>query len=180
MPELIKTLDTNIDSVNLTPNNALTLYKTSTLHIWSIQSNKFHSLREYFHAAFNTEPQFKKMFFHDKYRLIQLSPTRAYLIFENPTLPHTTKNYLTMLTDVSHGYCELCLSGPQCFEFVSLYVSADLTKAVMQNTGYIRCRFGQYSCLFYWDDHHQIRILIERSYAQSLHDYLNCLILRHE
>jgi sarcosine oxidase gamma subunit len=162
------------------PDASLTIYETDQLNIWSVQSNHLHSLEDYFLGTFNAEPQIGRMFFSDEWRLIQISPNRAFLISEQSTPLQSTTNYKTMLTDVSHGYCELCLSGEFSFDFVGLYISVDLNKALIRGKDNLRCRFGQYSCLLYWDNSDQVRVLIERSYARSFRNYLDHLLKRHD
>lgn len=180
MPESIEIHGATGGLIKPMPDSDLSVHETNGLHIWSVQSNHLHSLKDYFQEKFSAKLRTGQMLLLDDWRLIQVSPGRAFLITAKPTLPPTSARYETMLTDVSHGYCELCLSGKQSFDFTSLYLSADLNKVASMDTNSLRCRFGQYNCLLYWDDIDQVRILIERSYAQSFRDYLNHLMLRHD
>jgi|TARA_B110000971_G_scaffold142234_1_gene145420 heterotetrameric sarcosine oxidase gamma subunit len=157
----------------------LSVHENALGSLWSVQSNKSNSLEDFVQATFSTELDQGVILQKDDYRLIQLSPYRALIISEAIALPQAIANYESMLTDVSHGYCELCVTGKQAIEFLRLYISADMAKAIDSGSFSLSCLLGQYSCILWWHDINEIHILVERSYAQSFRNYLNHLIQRY-
>ncbi|MCP4433845.1 MAG: hypothetical protein GY806_22985 [Gammaproteobacteria bacterium] len=157
----------------------LSINEISTRYIWSIQSNHSHNLADYVQQVFKEKPQSGSVLQQNQWRFILLSPSRGFLMSESLALPQADAAYNTLLTDISHGYREFCLTGGQPFEFAGLYVSVDLNNTIDKKTGSLRCRLGQYACLLWWDDNTNLHILVERSYAQSFGEYLNHLLLRH-
>lgn len=83
-----------------------------------------------------------------------------------------------MVTDISHGFCELSLTGSNAIEFLNSYTTVDLTGTGNPSGRNLRCLLGQYRIILYWDDANDVRILIDRSYTQSFVDYLDILYQR--
>jgi heterotetrameric sarcosine oxidase gamma subunit len=158
---------------------ALSVHEHALRPIWSIQSNQSYSLEDFVRATFNTELNPERLLQQGPNRLIQLSPYRALMVSESPAISQAMAQYESMLTDVSHGYCELCVTGKQSFDFLRLYVSANMSKVIGAGSFSVNCLLGQYRCLLWWDDSSQIHILVERSYAQSFRHYLSHLMQRH-
>jgi sarcosine oxidase gamma subunit len=83
-----------------------------------------------------------------------------------------------MVTDISHGICELSLVGDQALDFLGNHTSANLKDPRVTETRNLRCLLGQYPVILWWDQVADIRLLVDRSYAQSLCDYLKHLMQR--
>jgi len=109
-------------------------------------------------------------------RLLKLWPQRAWLLAHRQSLPAEVGAFEDMMTDITHGVCEFRLGGEHAWAFLGSYTSVDLTAPV--DSGCRRCLLGQYSLVLWWDDTGDIRLLIERSYAQSFYDYLAQLMAR--
>lgn len=147
-------------------------------YLWSVQPNREHDLRALTQGVFGAAPQFGKMLCIDSLRLLHLWPHQVYLLHTQPALPASLDEYASILTDISHGFCELGLSGDRALEFVDSHCSADLMAAHIDETRNRRCLLGQYRIILWWDQPDDIRILVERSYAQSFCDYLDQLMQR--
>jgi len=160
--------------------SGLSIYEVETRRIWSVQANQANSLGTFITTVFNANPQPGRMLLCDRLRLLQLWPHKAYLLSDLPKLTSTIATFETMLTDISFGFCELSLSGDLVFDFVKPYVSVDLSSTNLRESRNLRCRFGQYSILLWWDDPAELRILVDRSYAQSFRSYLEHLMQRHD
>ncbi len=76
------------------------------------------------------------------------------------------------------GFCEFRLGGEQALDFLGSYSSASLTEHGGSAKRSLRCLLGQYPVVLWWDDSANVRLLVERSYAQSFYDYLASLMVR--
>ncbi len=157
-------------------NNSLHIRQQMIGGLWSVRANASHDLDCFSNSLFNQEIHFGEMLTDSKLRLIQLWPSAAYLLAEQPGLPDEANQFTNMITDISHGYCAVNLSGENALTFLGCYCSADLQKATRQC---LRTRLGHYPLLIWWDSITEFQLLVERSYAQSFIDYLNLLADRN-
>jgi sarcosine oxidase gamma subunit len=156
----------------------ITLTETKGYGLWSVHDNRDHCLSKLVQAVFGETPRPGKMLTNNSFRLIHLWPHKAYLRSTESSLPGPLNDFNSMVTDISHGFCELSLLGNNPFEFLNSYTSADLTATSTTASCNLRCLLGQYPIILWWDDTAEIRILVDRSYAQSFCDYLAQLYLR--
>lgn len=156
----------------------ITLTETKGYGLWSIHDNRDHGISKLTQAVFGETPSPGKMLTNHSFRLIHLWPHKAYLRSTESSLPEPLDDLNSMVTDISHGFCELSLFGNNPFEFLNSYTSADLTDTSTAASCDLRCLLGQYPIILWWDDTAEVRILVDRSYAQSFCDYLARLYLR--
>jgi hypothetical protein len=145
--------------------------------LWSLQGNRKTPLADLVGALFATQAQFGEPLQGAGLCLLPLWPQRALLLAEHASLPADASAFEALVTDVAHGYCQFRLRGAQAFDFVASYVSVDIA-AQRDAAACRRCRLGQYTVILWWNDHRDIRLLLERSYAQSFADYIDVLIAR--
>ena len=157
-------------------NADLTLTEVEILSLWSIQGNQQQDLAEFVIAVFSESVANCAMKTTGGLRLLKLWPKRAWLLANRHSLPVEIAAFEALMTDITHGVCEFRLGGADAWAFLASYTSADLTAPV--DTDCRRCLLGQYPLVLWWDDIRDIRLLIERSYAQSFFDYLAQLMTR--
>ena len=159
----------------------ISISEIDSRHLWSVQASRKVSLSDFVRNCFNAQWQpGGTMLVLPEWRLLQLWPHKAYLMSEIPNLPENILEFKSILTDISHGFCELSIRGKNAFNFVSPYLSTNLYSSEISKTRHLRCRFGQYSILLWWDDVDDLRIIVDRSYAQSFRNYLLQLMQRHD
>ena len=156
----------------------LSLREIDVRGLWSIQSNATYNLDSFSKAGFNQTLAFGAMLKTDGLRLIRLWPQAAYLLSDDYALPDSITHFDSMITDISHGFIELILSGGNAPAFINDYCSADISQPAIVNAGTLRTRLGQFDILLWWDDITDIRILVDRSHAQSFVSYLQSLSSR--
>ena len=159
-------------------NSEFSIIEIEDRYLWSIQANREHDLRGFAQAVFAETVQLGSMLTVDSLRLIHLWPHKAYLMSAQPSLPGLAHEFSPMMTDIGHGFCELSLAGDDAFEFLGTHTSADLMDTRIAATRNLRCMLGQYQVILWWDQVSDIRILVDRSYAQSICDYLGHLMQR--
>lgn len=142
--------------------------------LWSIRSNANHDLNLFCQKLFNRDIRFGEMIAADSLRLIQLWPGAAYLFSDHPELPEVASEFESMITDISHGFCTIKLTGDNALTFLNNYCSADII-----NSQCLRTSLGQYQILIWWDVPSELQILVDRSYTRSFTDYLNALTIRN-
>ncbi len=145
---------------------------------WSVQSGRDQELDSFSRALFGQPTAIGTMRGEETLRLIRLWPHRALLLSTNPLLPAAVKEMADMASEVGHGVCQLGLAGADAHAFLGGYVSVDLATAGIGAARCVRCLLGHYPIMLWWDDIHDIRILIDRSLAQSFGDQLQQLALR--
>jgi sarcosine oxidase gamma subunit len=145
--------------------------------LWSIQGSRESSLSNFETALFDASAGIGNMLHSVSLRLLRLWPHQAYLLADNQPLPASVPEFESLMTDISDGYFEFRLSGEQAFSFIANYLSADLAKSDL-GSACLRCRLGHYVVILWWEDRHQLQLLIERSYAQSFADYIESLMAR--
>jgi sarcosine oxidase gamma subunit len=180
MPENTNRTAATLDSTSSLQNVDLTICEIENRFLWSVQPSRRQSLSEFAQAVFNTGLRSGEMLARESTRLIHLWPHKAYLLSDQATLPTPADPFAAILTDISHGYCELSITGELALLFVNSYTTANLTAPDTSNSCNLRCQFGQYSVLLWWDDSTDIRLLLDRSYAQSFRDYVEHLIRRRD
>jgi sarcosine oxidase gamma subunit len=156
----------------------LSLKENINSSLWNVQGNAVHSLESFSLRLFDHEIVVGETLTRKGLRLIRLSPHSVYLHSDNNDLPDLDIRFETMLTDVSHGFCDLSLSGEQSFEFLNSYLSVNLNTAPISEAQVVRAGLGQFETLLWWEQRDTIHMLIDRSYAQSFGDYLNNLSQR--
>jgi sarcosine oxidase gamma subunit len=145
--------------------------------LWSIQGNRESSLSNFETALFDASAGIGSMLHSPALRWLRLWPHQAYLLADNQPVPASVPEFESLMTDISDGYCEFRLSGEQAFDFLANYLTADLAKSD-SGSACLRCRLGHYVVILWWEDRHQLQLLIERSYAQSFADYIESLMAR--
>ena len=157
-------------------NADLTLTEIEILSLWSVQDNHQRDLAEFVMAVFADTVPPCGMTSARGLRLLKLWPQRAWLLAHRHSLPAEVAAFENLMTDITHGVCEFRLGGEHAWAFLGSYTSVDL--AASEDSGCRRCLLGQYPLVLWWDDTGDIRLLIERSYAQSFYDYLAGLMTR--
>jgi hypothetical protein len=156
----------------------ISIREIENLHLWSIQPDRNQDLPAFGQAIFAEVPRPGEMLGNNSLRLIYLWPHKAYLLSTESALPGPSDDFNSMVTDISHGFCELSLTGNCLLEFLNSYTSANLMDAGIANSRNLRCLLGQYQVILWWDEITNIRILVDRSYAHSFCGYLENLSLR--
>ncbi len=151
----------------------LDLKEISQRGVWSIRSNANHDLNSFAGVVFNQQLKFGEMIKTGSLRLIQFWPQAAYLISDELFLPDSVSAFDTMVTDIGHGFCEFSLSGDRAVSFINDYTSVDINQNNIGRNRTVRTNLGHFSILLWWDEATDIHILVDRSYAQSLVDYLH-------
>ena len=147
--------------------------------LWSIRANASHDLNGFCKNLFNQGIHFGEMIVADNLRLIQLRPRAAYLFSEQTELPAIASNFENMITDISHGFCTIKLTGQDALAFLNNYCAADLGQANIKANQCLRTNLGHYQILIWWDASYEVHLLVDRSYAHSFIDYLNALANRN-
>ena len=156
----------------------LNLKEISPHGLWSIRSHSIHDLNGFARVVFNQQLKFGEMITAGSLRLIQLWPQAAYLITDELFLPNSASAFDTMVTDIGHGFCEFSLTGVGAPGFLNDYTSVDLNHENINSNRTVRTILGHFSILLWWDEATDIRILVDRSYALSLLDYLQNIAVR--
>jgi heterotetrameric sarcosine oxidase gamma subunit len=154
-------------------NGGLKIVEIIDQKIALIQPNNQFDLSMFSQSVFSREITMGKMLIDDQLRLIQLSPKSAYLI---GNAPQPLNSFNSMITDISHGYCQLELSGQQAFKFINSYTPAYLNNNNIAQPKTAKTLLGHFNVILWWDSHDKIKLLIDRSYAQSFNNYLHALI----
>ncbi len=114
----------------------------------------------------------------DSLRLTQFAPDKAYLFSDQLQFPGKAVDFELIATDISHGICQLLLSGDDALEFLNAYTTVDLEDESITTARCVRSRLGQYAITLWWDRPSDIHILVDRSLAPSLGSYLHALSVR--
>ena len=178
MAEQIRRQAATLLTSSQTLNSGLSICEIEERHLWSVQANRNCDLAVFAKTVFGDALQFGEMLAADPLRLLHLWPHKAYLLSAQPELPDSLHQFSSMLTDISHGFCELGLAGGQALEFLAGHASADLTQTRIAESRNLRCLLGQYQVTLWWDRLDDIRILVDRSCAISFCDYLEHLLQR--
>ncbi len=178
MTDLIKRETVTDGGVIQSPNSSLVLNEIVDRFLWSVQPDHKGNLSVFTEAVFATAPRPGEVLKKDSLRLLYLWPHKAWLISSTAELPHTVDDFCGIMTDISHGYCEFRLGGEHTLEFLGSYSSANPADQCAGAKRSLRCLLGQYPVLLWWDDIADIRLLVDRSYAQSFYDYLASLMAR--
>jgi len=160
------------------PDSSLALSEIADRFLWSVQAERKDSLDAFTVAVFATAPRPGEVLQMDSLRLLQLWPHKAYLLSSSPELPRALDDFGGIMTDIGHGFCEFHLGGEHALDFLGSYCSADLVGQCGGERRSLRCLLGPYPILLWWEDIADIRLLVDRSYAQSLYDYLANLMTR--
>tara|TARA_R110002096_G_scaffold237486_1_gene428293 strand:+ start:54 stop:527 length:474 start_codon:yes stop_codon:yes gene_type:complete len=151
-----------------------------TIHgLWSVRANANHDLNHFSNSLFGQSIQFGEMIASDGLRLVQLWPGAVYLFSQQTQLPAATSEYENMITDISHGFSNIQLIGDSVLPFLNNYCSADLEQADITARQCLRTSLGHYPIIIWWNSVSEVQLLVDRSYAQSLSEFLTALALRH-
>lgn len=153
----------------------LSLSEVTIGGLWSIQSSKTLTLDTFAMAVFNRDSKMGAMLSRGNLRLIQLSHGKALLLSEQIELPAAALDFAAITTDISHAFCQLALSGNDSLTFLNAYTTVDLEDETITTARCVRTRFGQYPLTLWWHRLSDIHILVDRSYARSLINYLQAL-----
>jgi len=178
MTELIERETVTDGSIFQSPHSNLALNEITDRFLWSIQAKRQDNLDAFAVAVFATAPRPGVVLQMESLRLIQLWPHKAYLLSSTPELPRAVGDFSGIMTDIGHGFCEFRLGGEHALDFLGNYCSTDLASQCGGERRSLRCLLGQYPILLWWDDIADVRLLVDRSYAQSFYDYLGNLMAR--
>jgi len=157
---------------------SLPLTEVDIRGLWSIQAGRDHDLNSLAQTIFAETPRFGEMLCKDDLYWFYLWPHKVYLLSTETSPPELPAEVNSMLTDISHGLCELSLTGSNPLEFLNNYTSVDLVTAGNTTKRNLHCLLGQYRIILWWHDITEVHILVDRSYAQSFRDYLDTLFQR--
>jgi len=160
------------------PDSSLALNEITDRFVWSVQADHQGSLSAFTDAIFAATPRSGEVLSTVSLRLLQLWPHKAWLLSSNAQLPHAVDDFSGMMTDIGHGFCEFRLRGEHALDFLDSYSSANPAHQSGGTRRSLRCLLGQYPVVLWWEDSADIRLLVERSYAQSFYDYLASLMAR--
>ena len=160
------------------PDSGLVLNEITGRFLWSVQADHQGSLTTFTEALFAAAPRSGEVLKMDSLRLLHLWPHKAWLLSSNAQLPHAVDDFSGILTDIGHGFCEFRLRGEQALDFLGSYSSANPADQSGGARRSLRCLLGQYPVVLWWEDNADIRLLVERSYAQSFYNYLASLMAR--
>ena len=146
--------------------------------LWLIQSNKTLKLKSLASTVFNQGTKMGSMLKANGLRLIQLTPGKAYLFSDQFRFPYEAQDFENIATDISHGFCQLLLSGDDSLGFLNAYTTVDLEDEAIITARCVRTRLGQYAITLWWDRLSDIHIMVDRSLARSLGTYLHALSIR--
>ena len=178
MTELLERDSVTDGGVIESPDSSLALSEITDRLLWSVQPDHQGDLNAFTAAVFASAPRPGEVLKMDSLRLLQLWPHKAWLLASSPELPRGLDDYGDMMTDIGHGYCEFRLGGEQALDFLGSYTSSSPAQQCNGAKRSLRCLLGQYPVLLWWDDSADIRLLVERSLAQSFYDYLASLMAR--
>ncbi len=178
MPKLIEREIVTDGGTIQSPDSGLSLNETTHRFVWSVQADHQGSLTTFTETLFNAAPRSGEVLKTDSLRLLHLWPHKAWLLSSNVRLPHAVDDFSSIMTDIGHGFCEFRLRGEHALDFLGSYSSANPADQCVGAKRSLRCLLGQYPVLLWWDDIADIRLLTDRSYAQSFHDYLASLMER--
>jgi heterotetrameric sarcosine oxidase gamma subunit len=164
--------------INLAPNCGLILEEAINRWLWVIQPNAQFNLIQFSRQVFNQDIRPGEVITNQQSRLICVSPRSALLLSSDTQAHSSFSRFDAMATDVSHGYCELNLSGKNAKRFLNSYISADFDRTDTLKAGALRCLLGQYDLWLWWEDIEQIHLIVERSFSLSFVEYLKVLSLR--
>ena len=156
----------------------LSLNEVTSGGLWSIQSGKMLKLESFASIVFNQDTRMGAMLTKGGLRLIQFAPAKAYLFADQFKFPADALDFEPIATDISHGFCQLVLSGNDSLLFLNAYTTVDLEDEAITRARCVRSRLGQYPITLWWDRLSDIHILVDRSYARSLGSYLHALSTR--
>ncbi|MFT5217940.1 MAG: heterotetrameric sarcosine oxidase gamma subunit [Planctomycetota bacterium] len=159
--------------------NSLQISHQTLNGLWSIRANADFDLKRFSESLLNRAIRFGETIANDQLRLIQLWPDAAYLYSQQVELPAIASEYEKMITDISHGFCRIQLTGENALPFLNNYCSADLEQADINSNQCLRTSLGHYSIVIWWGSKSELQLLVDRSYAHSFIDFLNTLALRH-
>ncbi len=178
MTELIERETVTDGDAIASQDSSLLLDEITDRLLWSVQPGHQASLNAFTEAVFGDATRPGEVLQADSMRLLQLWPHKAWLLSSNAQLPHAVDDFSSIMTDIGHGFCEFRLRGEHALDFLGSYSSANPTDQSGGTRRSLRCLLGQYPVVLWWEDSADIRLLIERSYAQSFYDYLASLMAR--
>ncbi len=178
MPDAFPKSPAMFEPVELQTGQFLCLTEYPQRRIWSVQANRHQDLARFCEALFGRAIDPGAMAGDEDLRLIRLWPHKALLLSTDPVLPTAASEMTSMATEVGHGLCELGLGGSQVFVFLNSYATVDMDAAGISAASCVRGRLGHYPATLWWDDKRDIRVLIDRSLAQSFCDWIGHLAQR--
>lgn len=96
---------------------ALSLTESKPPEILSVQSNNEHGTPEFCCSVLGEPLGLGQMSGDDTLRLIRHWPHKLYLITDGTPLPKIESRHAGLITDISDGYCKLCLAGGDRLRF---------------------------------------------------------------
>ena len=157
---------------------ALSLTESKPPNIFSVQSNSEHGIPEFCYSVLGEPLGLGQMSGGDTLRLIRHWPHKLYLITDGIPLPEIESRHAGLITDISDGYCKLCLAGERSLAFLDQYCLLGLKQKIILTTRTAKTMLGHYPVIIWWDDEAELSLLIERSLSQSFRDYLSVLAQR--
>lgn len=157
---------------------ALSLTETKPLGILSVQTNSENDISGFCCSVLGESLELGEMSGSDTLRLIRHWPHKVYLITDGTRLPKIESRHAGLITDISDGYCKLCLAGERSLAFLDQYCLLGLKQKIILTTRTAKTMLGHYPVIIWWDDEAELSLLIERSLSQSFRDYLSVLAQR--
>ena len=157
---------------------ALALTESKSPEILSVQSNSEHGIPEFCYSMLGEPLGLGQMSGDHTLRLIRHWPHKVYLITDGTRLPKIESRHAGLITDISDGYCKLCLAGERSLAFLDQYCLLGLKQKIILTTRTAKTMLGHYPVIIWWDDEAELSLLIERSLSQSFRDYLSVLAQR--
>ena len=145
--------------------------------LWSAQPDREHGLDAIAAALFDATDHRGKLLGGDGCHLLRAWPHQAYLLTQTPTLPARAEPFSALFTDISDAFRAFRLEGDATIDFLGDYLSADIRREPPTNHC-LRCRFGHYAVLLWWQRRERVQLLVERSLAQSFEDDIERLMVR--
>jgi heterotetrameric sarcosine oxidase gamma subunit len=159
-------------------NTNLNLQECIDYELWSVRQNKKYNLELFSKSVFGRGLETGEMIKTESLRLLRLWPDSAWLISSGQQLPRQVLAFKELITDISHAVCELRLQGEHALSFLNDYCPVDLKQGKIRTAGTVRTIICNFQVTLWWDEISDIRILVDRSYAQSLSLHIQQLFVR--
>ncbi len=154
-------------------NKSVTIKPVTFGGLWSVHANADYHLNDFADRLFRQAISFGEVISSENHHMFQLWPDAAYLLSDQIELPPSTEEFVSMVTDISHGFSTLNLCGENALAFLNDHSSADIS-----NQQIIRTNIGHYQGIIWRHSNTDIWLLVERSYAHSFTEFLQLLETR--
>ena len=143
--------------------------------LWSLQGGAGRPLEAMLDALFPQRNPADSLLQDENLSLLKPWPHQALLLSGSSELPETLGDSASRATDVSHGFMHFRVDDAQAIACLASHLSADLES---HPGSCLRCRLEHYPLILWRVGDDRLELLVERSLAQSLVDYVERLALR--